>query len=60
MSFYAALMGFLLGMSFGSSDTRTKLQRKLGAFLEARGIRLVGNDGIEIPQAELVAELKKR
>ena len=60
MTFYAALMGFLLGLSFGISDTRTKLQRKLGAFLDARGIRLVGQDGTEVPQADLLAELKKR
>ena len=56
--FFAAI-GFLLGLSIGISDTRSKLQRKLGAFLDTHGIRLIGGDGVEVPQADLVAELKK-
>ena len=55
-----AVIGFLLGMSFGMSDTRSRLLRKLGAFLDTRGIRLVGQDGSEVAHEELIADLKKR
>ena len=55
-----AIIGFLLGMSVGISDKQSRVQRKLAAFLDSRGIRLIGSDGNEVPQADLAAELKKR
>ena len=60
MWFFAAIIGFWLGMYVGSSDTRTKLQRRLGDFLDARGMRLVASDGSEVHKDELIAELKPR
>ena len=57
---FYAVIGLLLGLSIGISDTRSRLLRKLGAFVDTHGIRLIGRDGNEVPQADLVAELKKR
>jgi hypothetical protein len=57
---FYAVIGLLLGLSIGISDTRSRLLRKLGQFVDANGIRLIGRDGNEVPQADLVAELKKR
>ena len=55
-----AIVGFLLGMSVGAGDARSRLVKKLGAFAEARGLRIVDRDGNDVPVSELLAATPKQ
>ena len=57
---FYAVIGLLLGLSIGISDTRSRLLRKLAEFVDANGVRLLGPDGKELPLSDLQDALKKR
>ena len=55
-----AIIGFLLGLGIGEGDARSRMVRKLTAFIESKGIRLLDRDGNEVSLEELVAAARKR
>ena len=59
MTFVWAMIGWLLGMSFGSSSMQTRVQRRLREFTAARNLRLVDGTGADVQAEELASALRK-
>ena len=59
MSSASAVIGFLLGMSFGMASVKSGVQKRLREFVAARNLRLVDGAGADVPVDQLASALKK-